>query len=733
MSGAAKRKLKKQQEKSITKLRKLDDLGFINIVAPTNMSESSASTTVDQSGDRACNELNSSNPEGMIPLEAEALSLGSHAESGYEDNAYPGYPIEKCSSSECKSSSSLLREYSGDVALWKNISKEWTASFGSLENQATDQEMTSAGETHALKWSKYQRRWCLVLVAKPDIEKEDMNAADEFQDDQVVGVWPGTLRLKEYSKTVSPLCDLEGDPAESSVLLPFHAQPLPFRRGGEHLDIPSANGILQDEKEDILNFSYSSDEDFPSDMTFKPRGGGGGTGERKSSASASKPSRPPSRMSRPPPPCEASSPVSASQQVPSPLRPKNDMLDKQRRRLSSMVPRPIGSAASPTTATPTTSLVVTHTIPKTKQGTLPTMALSPVLLLDRTPHGLPTSPASSLSGDPKAATSSKSPSPPPSVAATTPSSHLLSPASDLRNGSAAAKEGEESSDSSPSSSDEEPSESPVPPSHTPQQPSLPIATTSSSAASLQQKKNPARLSSSDDGEGEEDNNDATDGLHLRKPQVHAEAGSWSTARAGWSRRVQAKEAMTVLHRWVWLTPGGISSPSRGRSSLTVPLKEEQAPRVGSKGPENPLRSHQQPSKVLDKVSKVAQPAPLATGSKQSAGVVTSTTTKLRLVDIDFTGGGPKPLLPSSPPCGLLSGNLLHKASYGNHDNSSSPTKPVASVSNGRKDLHALGGGASHAHHKDAILSAKFPQLKRKMLSEQLDAEAPAAKVKKLLS
>ena len=127
MSGAAKRKLKKQQEKSITKLRKLDDLGFINIVAPTNMSESSATTTVDQSGDRACNELNSSNREGMIPLEAETLSLGFHAESGHEENAYPGYSIEKCSSSECsssKSSSSLLPEYSGDIALWKNISKE---------------------------------------------------------------------------------------------------------------------------------------------------------------------------------------------------------------------------------------------------------------------------------------------------------------------------------------------------------------------------------------------------------------------------------------------------------------------------------------------------------------------------------------------------------------------------------------------------------------------------------
>ena len=91
MSGAAKRKLKKQQEKSITKVRKLDDLGFINIVAPRNMSESSATTTVDQSGDRACNELNNSNPEGMIPLEAEALSLGSHAESGHEDNAYPAW------------------------------------------------------------------------------------------------------------------------------------------------------------------------------------------------------------------------------------------------------------------------------------------------------------------------------------------------------------------------------------------------------------------------------------------------------------------------------------------------------------------------------------------------------------------------------------------------------------------------------------------------------------------
>ena len=45
------------------------------------MSESSATTTVDQSGDRACNELNSSNPEGTIPLEAEALSLGSHEEN----------------------------------------------------------------------------------------------------------------------------------------------------------------------------------------------------------------------------------------------------------------------------------------------------------------------------------------------------------------------------------------------------------------------------------------------------------------------------------------------------------------------------------------------------------------------------------------------------------------------------------------------------------------------------
>ena len=90
------------------------------------MSESSATTTVDQSGDCACNELNSSNPEGMIPLEAEALSLGSYAESGHEDNAYPDYPIEKCSSSECsssKSSSSLLPEYSGDVLCGRTFQK----------------------------------------------------------------------------------------------------------------------------------------------------------------------------------------------------------------------------------------------------------------------------------------------------------------------------------------------------------------------------------------------------------------------------------------------------------------------------------------------------------------------------------------------------------------------------------------------------------------------------------
>ena len=58
------------------------------------MSESSVTTTVDQSGDRACNELNSSNPEGMIPLEAEALSLGSHAESGHIQK----WPIHRRSS-----------------------------------------------------------------------------------------------------------------------------------------------------------------------------------------------------------------------------------------------------------------------------------------------------------------------------------------------------------------------------------------------------------------------------------------------------------------------------------------------------------------------------------------------------------------------------------------------------------------------------------------------------------
>ena len=55
------------------------------------MSESSATTTVDQSGDRACNELNSSNPKDMIPLEAEALSLGSSGGGG--GGLSPGAPV----------------------------------------------------------------------------------------------------------------------------------------------------------------------------------------------------------------------------------------------------------------------------------------------------------------------------------------------------------------------------------------------------------------------------------------------------------------------------------------------------------------------------------------------------------------------------------------------------------------------------------------------------------------
>ena len=85
-----KTKLKKQQEKSITKLGKLDDLGFINIVAPTNMSESSATTTVDQSGDCACNELNSSIPEDMIPL---ALERGGGGGGGPFKITSPGDPV----------------------------------------------------------------------------------------------------------------------------------------------------------------------------------------------------------------------------------------------------------------------------------------------------------------------------------------------------------------------------------------------------------------------------------------------------------------------------------------------------------------------------------------------------------------------------------------------------------------------------------------------------------------
>ena len=59
------------------------------------------------------------------------------------------------------------------------------------------------------------------------------------QDDH--GLWECGLapQTQGVLQDRSSLCDLRRRPAESSILLPFHAQPLPIRRGGEHLDIPS--------------------------------------------------------------------------------------------------------------------------------------------------------------------------------------------------------------------------------------------------------------------------------------------------------------------------------------------------------------------------------------------------------------------------------------------------------------------------------------------------------------
>lgn len=204
----------------------------------------------------------------------------------------------------------------------------------------------------------------------------------------------------------------------------------------------------------------------------------------------------------------------------------------------------------------------------------------------------------------------------------------------------------------------------------------------------------------------------------------------------------------------------INSPGHGRPTTTA--AEEQALRGGSKGAENPLRSFQKGGALGGEKAKTSQTTPLTSNNKPAAGSAANTT-KLRLVDIDFTGGRAKALASKQPPSRLAprkpvpsapvkkpdsglpkpptnskisprqqGGNLLmvsgvvDKALYSNHDKS--PAAAVLPAPNGRKDLHVT----SHAH-KDAILSAKFPQLKRKMLSEQLDPEAPVAKVKKLLS
>ena len=317
----------------------------------------------------------------------------------------------------------------------------------------------------------------------------------------------------------------------------------------------------------------------------------------------------------------------------------------------------------------------------------------------------------------------------------------------------------------------------------------------------QQKKNPARLSSSDEDDEELPipKSHAHLEVHIKREDAPSRAApdeaavprepqapDRSAAGGGRSHTANVRGGKLV-HRKGRLvsessSEGGDDSSSttvvasnslgHGRSGMATPtttqnMKEEHTVKGGSKGTENPPLRPQQPQKVGatgDRVSKLVQAAPLAvpSGSKPAAGVAANTT-KLRLVDIDFTGGRaksaaskqplakpaqrkPVPSIPVKKPdlsvpkpqaslkvtsrqssgSLLMVSGVIDKATYRNHDSSNSPTKPMP-VANGRKD-----DGASHAH-KDAILSTKFPQLKRKMLSEQLEAEAPAAKVKKLLS
>ena len=87
--------------------------------------------------------------------------------------------------------------------------------------------MTSAGETYALKWSKDRRKWCLVLVAKPDIEKEDMNAADECNDALEAQTTPSQTvlgrpiaKLNQMGQYTCYLKRSGGPPHQISAILP---------------------------------------------------------------------------------------------------------------------------------------------------------------------------------------------------------------------------------------------------------------------------------------------------------------------------------------------------------------------------------------------------------------------------------------------------------------------------------------------------------------------------------